>query len=140
MGLSLFINLGGNIKIIIFLIAIFTFSNAQAEWTEEKIAYELCYISVVFNDWKQTRDISNNNLIEENRIMGKHPSNKTIDTYFASLLIINIAISYILHEDYLRLWKIYCIIDHSNAISINNKNGLGQNIEIEYMFKYSIPF
>lgn len=127
-------------KTIILLIIIFTSSTAHAEWTKEKFAHELCYVSVVVNDWMQTRDISKYNLKEENRIMGNHPSNTTIDTYFASLLLINMAINYVLPEDYAKLWKIYCIADHSNAISINNKNGLNQNIGIGYKFEYSIPF
>jgi hypothetical protein len=50
-------------------------------------------------DWQQTLDISNHeDLVESNCIMGKHPTDSEINTYFALALAAQIGTGFLLGE------------------------------------------
>lgn len=110
-------------------------------WTEKKIARELCYLSLLANDYQQTIDISkSDDYFETNKFLGRNPDRCNINTYFLSVAAIHMIGTYLLPEDYAKLWQFRYIYDHSKAIANNDDIGLKQNINVSYRIYYTIKF
>lgn len=72
-------------------------SLAHDEWTKIDTVRQLTFTVVECIDWLQTKEIARNpNYYETNPYLGKHPSQKKVDTYFASCLIGHALVSYLL--------------------------------------------
>lgn len=129
-------------KKIILLIFLLLLSNPVfAEWTEEKVATELCYLSSVINDWAQTRDISkHSDLFETNTFLGEHPKNSKIDLYFTALATLHAVGTYLLPEKYAKVWQLWGAWRHSAAVANNDANGLEQDIGVSYQIRYTLEF
>ena len=129
-------------------IALFTvlilpsFTYAFGSWNQETTARELCFLYTLSNDWQQTLDIAKNPSIysEQNPILGSHPDVSSVNLYFASCAATHALISYILPPRYSKIWQVTWIGIQSNVTENNNDNGLDQDMTIEYVVKFSIPF
>lgn len=126
--------------IIIFLLLIPSVSFGL--WTKKKVARELCFLSLLSTDLKQTIYVANNprSYIEDNKILKQHPSRRKVCIYFIISAIAHATISYILPENYSKVWQVAWIGIQSNVIEYNNSIGLKQDIDIAYRINYTLTF
>lgn len=71
---------------------------AHDGWTQADTAREAVYATLIFIDAKQTHEIANHDLHEQNSVLGAHPSDRSINTYFAATLALQAYIVYLLPE------------------------------------------
>ena len=81
--------------VVILLVATIGYAD---EWTKQDTYRELAFIGLLAVDYLQTRTIVQNpdKYFEYNPIVGKHPTQQTVDIYMASCAIIHPIISYLL--------------------------------------------
>jgi hypothetical protein len=77
------------------------------DWKQEDTAIQTAVTIFMAADWLQTRDISSNpdRFSETNNVLGPHPSLEEVDRYFATCLIGNAVIAYVLPRDIRRWWQ-----------------------------------
>jgi hypothetical protein len=117
-------------------------SFAFGSWNQETTARELCFLFTLSKDWQQTLDIADNpdRYSETNRILGPHPDKKDVNLYFAGCAMAHALVSYMLPPRYSKIWQATWIGIQSSVTEHNNDNGLNQNMEMEYIIAFSIPF
>jgi len=104
-------------------ILIFCFSfpvAAETDWT--RVAMN----TAVVLDWAQTRNIDQHpNLYEENRILGRYPSDAKINRFFiAELLIYNLVGEYLISEKYQAFFYGGIAMVHGDAVLHNYNMGV----------------
>lgn len=127
----------------VLLILLFpVFSYSFGSWSQETTARELCFLYALSKDWQQTLDIAKNpqKYSEQNPILSSHPSVASVNFYFAGCAISHALISYMLPPDYSKIWQIAWIGIQSDVTTHNDENGLEQNMDLNYVVKFSIPF
>ena len=113
-------------KTLIFLILLNFTTSAFAfdEWTKTDTALQATYTVLHVIDWGQTASCANggwhkfetstdsrgttitqHQRSEMNPILGKHPTPSVVHIYFASTLIANTIISYVLPKPYRTIWQ-----------------------------------
>ncbi len=119
-----------------------SFAFSFGSWSQETTARELCFLYTLSKDWQQTLDIAKNpsKYSEENPILGSHPSVNGVNLYFASCAATHALISYMLPPDYSKVWQVTWIGIQSSVTTNNDDNGLEQNMGIDYVVKFSVPF
>ena len=84
----------------ILFILLFLVSPALAEdnkWTKADTARQLTFTAITGVDWLQTKEIARNpKYYETNPYLGKYPSQRKVDTYFAFCVSGHAIISYLL--------------------------------------------
>ena len=85
-------------KFMVVVILLVATTGYAGDWTKQDTYRELAFIGLLAVDYLQTRTIVQNpdKYFEYNSIMGKHPSQQTVDIYMASVAIIHPIISYLL--------------------------------------------
>jgi hypothetical protein len=79
---------------------------AGAPWTNKDKALEGAFVLATAVDWKQTLDIKNHpHLYEQNRLLGSHPTDKTINTYFVSSILLHAVVADQLHGKWRTAWQ-----------------------------------
>ena len=92
--------------IMVCIFVLFSGSCYAGDWTKEDTYRQLAYTAFHAADWAQSLEIaSNDDFYERNFILGKHPSEGRVNTYFAATLITNMAISYFLPQKYRKWWQ-----------------------------------
>ncbi len=132
-----------NIVVSILTVLIFpSISFAFGSWNQETTARELCFLYTLSKDWQQTLDIADNpsKYSEENPVLGSHPDKNNVNMYFASCAATHALVAYILPPNYSKIWQITWIGIQSNVTNHNDRNGLDQNMGINYHVKFSVPF
>ena len=131
-----------SILVFLFVIAMPKHTEAFGSWNQETTARELCFLYALSKDWQQTRDISKNpdKFSESNPFLGPHPSTGKVDRYFATCAATHALVAYMLPPRYSKLWQVTWIGIQSNVTEHNTDNGLDQNMNMEYMITFSIPF
>ncbi|MBU1172127.1 MAG: hypothetical protein KKD44_21440 [Proteobacteria bacterium] len=129
----------------LFFLALVLFpvkSFAFGSWNQETTARELCFLFTLSKDWQQTLDISKNpeKYSEANPFLGAHPDQGKVHTYFAGCAIAHALVAYMLPPRYSKLWQVTWIGIQSSVTEHNNNNGLDQEMGMEYMISFSIPF
>lgn len=78
-------------------------------WTDKDTAFQLGFTALAVIDWAQTinatRMQKDSGIIETNRIMGSSPHPDKVHLYMASAIVTHAAISYLLDEEYRRIWQ-----------------------------------
>lgn len=75
-------------------------------WSTQDKLLEGAFVVATALDWGQTMDIANHpDLYERNRILGRHPSNATINTYFATSILIHAVVADQLHGKWRTAWQ-----------------------------------
>lgn len=117
-------------------------SFAFGSWSQETTARELCFLYTLSKDWQQTLDIARNPSVysEKNPVLGSHPDVNNVNLYFASCAATHALVSYMLPPEYSEIWQLTWIGIQSNVTTENDKNGLEQNMGIDYVVKYSVTF
>jgi hypothetical protein len=119
--------------LIALLLVLCSMPTVQAfdTWTETDTKYQLTYAILHVMDWGQTLDIAKNpdTYYEKNLILGRHPSVKDVNNYFASSLVIHTVIAYMLPEEARRVWQGIWIVMEGNSVSNNFGIGLQFNFD-----------
>jgi hypothetical protein len=99
-----------------------------SKWTTLDTILQSTYAFTLIADWAQTRQICKfDNLQESNPIMGRNPSNKTINIFFVGNFLIHTTISYFLPKPYRTVWQAYFIGVEKEAIEHNKNSGIHIN-------------
>jgi hypothetical protein len=72
------------------------------EWTSADTYREVVYLAVDSVDWAQTRNIARSNGLyyEQNNAIGRHPSVRQVDRYFAEAALAHVGIAYTLPKNW----------------------------------------
>jgi hypothetical protein len=90
-------------------------------WTANNTALELTGTALQAADWSQTRWIASHgsNYHEINPLLGPHPSDGTVNTYFLGSALFRLALSSSLRDPY-RTWTQYLFIVTSGGLVAHN--------------------
>ena len=95
------------------------------EWTREDTTYQAALMVLKGIDWLQTKEIvRNSNYYEINPIMGKYPSQNTVDLYFACSAIGQTVLAYYLPKKYRRICQIIFIGNQFGCVWHNYNIGI----------------
>ena len=98
------------------------------EWTTRDTILQVTCSALKTIDWLQTREIAvNPKYYELNPILGKHPSRRKVDIYFASTLVGHAAISYLLPHPYRTWWQCCWIGISATTVTRNYRLGIRFN-------------
>ena len=117
-------------KKIIYILMLFSLSITPAigsEWSKQDTYRELAWTAILALDYKQTLTIVNDpsKYEEYNPLLGKHPSQRKVEIYFASCAIIHPIISYYLPPQYRKWWQYITIGVEAGAIGNSLRAGIG---------------
>lgn len=122
--------------IVAFVLAISSTPVAADPWSKSDITREAVYLALHVADWGQTRNIvrratvgcdgydGSTNCSERNPILGRNPSIKRVDTYFAVTALAHVAISHALPEEWRKGWQYVTIGMQAGAVGRNYSIGL----------------
>ena len=75
-------------------------------WSTKDKVLEGAFVAATVLDWRQTLDIKNHpGLHEQNSILGRHPSNSTVNTYFATSILLHAVVADQLHGKWRTAWQ-----------------------------------
>src|SRR5512145_3387652 len=75
-------------------------------WSSKDKLLEGAFVLATALDWRQTRDIKHHpHLYEQNRIMGRHPSDTTVDTYFLTTVLLHALVADQLNGKWRTAWQ-----------------------------------
>ena len=104
-----------------------------SDWSNADTAWQASYMALHIADWGQTRNIvrradtgcdGDPTCIERNPFLGRNPSLKRVDTYFAVTALAHTAISYVLPSDWRRGWQMITIGMEAGVVGYNYSIGL----------------
>jgi hypothetical protein len=130
--------------LFIMILSLLTPSSSYSfgSWNQETTARELCFLFSLSTDWKQTLEISKNpdKYSETNPILGDHPDESKVHTYFATCALIHAFVAYMLPPEYSKIWQVTWIGIQSSVTDSNKDNGIDKDINMEYSISFSVPF
>lgn len=101
---------------------------AGEAWSNQDKVLEGAFVVATAFDWRQTMDIKNHpNLCEQNRILGKRPSDGTIHTYFASSILVHAIVANQLHGKWRTAWQSVWIAMEIGTVQRNYALGVRLN-------------
>lgn len=117
-------------------------SYSFGSWNQETTARELCFLFSLSTDWKQTLEIAKNpdKYSETNPILGEHPDESKVHTYFAACALTHALVAYMLPPEYSKIWQVTWIGIQSSVTDSNRDNGIDKDINMEYTISFSVPF
>lgn len=130
-------------NLFVLSIILVSFSGCKTIPIEKQrtLAREFGVWSVMARDYDTTMDIGDHKgLHETNKIMGRHPSDQRILTYFISLGIIHGGIAYALPEEFSKIFQSVYIYDHAKAVINNEKLGLKSKQSSEVYIEWEFEF
>jgi hypothetical protein len=75
-------------------------------WTRKDKLLEGAFVVATAMDWRQTRDIKNHpGLHEQNSILGRHPSDRAVDTYFVTSVLLHAVVADQLSGKWRTAWQ-----------------------------------
>ena len=123
-------------KIILALIVLsFVSVNAGAAdaWSKSDVTREIAYLALHVADWGQTRNIvlrsdtgcdGDSTCIERNPLLGRNPSIKRVDTYFAFTAVAHAVVGYYLPPNWRSGWQMVTIGMEAGIVGHNFSIGL----------------
>lgn len=102
------------------------------DWSSSDTAREAIYLTLHVIDWGQTRNITHRyqrgeDYNETNRVLGKHPSIKRIDSYMAFTALAHIGVAYTLPRKWREAFQ-YTTIGFNLGVVYKN-NGIGLKVD-----------
>lgn len=119
--------------IVAFVLAIAAPVHAADPWSKSDIAREVAYLALHTADWGQTRNIvrradtgcaGDPTCIERNPFLGRNPSIRRVDTYFAVTALAHVVISHALPKDWRQGWQYVTIGMEAGVVGYNYSIGL----------------
>lgn len=116
--------------IILTLLLVPALSQAD-DWTKEDTIREVAYLALHVADWGQTRNIANRGNIyhEVNPILGRNPSIKKVDSYFALTAIAHVIVSYSLPRGWRDAFQ-YSTAGFEAGVAMKN-NSIGLKVDFK---------
>jgi hypothetical protein len=75
-------------------------------WTRNDKLLEGAFVIATALDWRQTREIKHHpNLCEQNSLLGRHPSDTTVDSYFATTVLLHAVVADQLSGKWRTAWQ-----------------------------------
>lgn len=116
--------------ILMLAIATNSWANEDAQkWTTLDTGLQLTYTVAHVMDWTQTLHIARNpnKYYEKNAdaYIGKHPTKKKVNAYFAPTFLIDTVISYSLPKPYRTIWQSFRIGMIYSTVQANRHIGIG---------------
>lgn len=120
------------IKKIIIMLLLCTSANAidltkyyKEDLTDTDKKAILAFNTLQFVDMLQTLEIANNDAYyEKNKIMGKHPSEAQVVTYFVARGLAHYHVTKMIPKKYRGIWHTYNIVYNYNVIKDNHELGI----------------
>lgn len=117
------------VKALLVIVALLMATPCQAAdpWTRGEVAGEVGFLSLLAVDWGQTVRIARSDGLyhENNRVIGRHPSERRVHAYMGAVAVLHVAVMHLLPTDYRRV----CIAASSMVeVGVVGKNvtlGLG---------------
>lgn len=104
------------------------YENTQDDdWTATDWSMLAVYFTMHGMDWAQTLHIARDpkNHIEANGLLGPHPSEGRVNSYFAATLAGYVGVSYLLPNPYRSVWQGTWIHIMYNNVQNNRTHGIG---------------
>jgi len=112
-------------KLLLTILLLFSTIASADDWSQEDTERETIFATLMVLDWRQTMDIARHSDIEEtNPVLGKHPNNARINTYFAASLAAQYLIAQALPAEYRRCWQNAGIVFEATVVGGNYRLGL----------------
>jgi hypothetical protein len=109
---------------LLFLLLLVSPAHAD-EWSRADSYREATYLVLHTMDWAQTREIARNpSYYEQNMMLGKHPSVREVDRYFAAMALAHIGVAYLLPAEWRRPFQYVTIGVELGWVSHNFSIGL----------------
>jgi len=97
-------------------------------WSKEDTARQATFLILETADWLQTKEIARNpKYTEINPILGKCPTQNSVDLYFASCAVAHTAIAYCLPSKYRKWWQYVFIGIQAGCVGHNINAGVSIN-------------
>lgn len=100
---------------------------ANESWSNKDKILEGVFVTSIVMDWDQTSQIHKENRHEINSILGPHPEQSTINTYFISSALLHIIIADQLYDKYRTAWQAIWIGAEVTTVQRNYKLGIRFN-------------
>jgi hypothetical protein len=113
-----------------FILALFLISSPAFadEWSREDTYREAAYLTLHTLDWAQTREIARNPAYyEQNMYLGKHPTVRQVDRYFAAMALAHVGVAYLLPSEWRRPFQYLTIGVELGAVAHNFSIGISAN-------------
>ncbi len=99
-------------------------SRDRKNWTPRDTAFEVLFAALVYVDWKQTIEFTQNrdkypNCYETNPLIGHHPTRKRINAVVAGSLLVHAFTAYQLPQPYRGWWQWVWIGVEADVIHTN---------------------
>ena len=108
-----------------FLLFVTTFSAQADEWTQADTSRQTVYTVLHVIDWRQTIDIARHPEQQEmNPVLGAHPNNSRINTYFATTLAAHYLIAKAFPAEYRKAFQYVTIGVEASVVQSNFALGL----------------
>lgn len=136
------VNYGGVMKRFILIVIILCFCKpVYADWSQDKTARELFFAVTLYKDWMQTLEIARSPWRrEKNKILGSRPHRDNVNIYMGGCLISHALITYMLPDEYARIWQDVWIGIESDVSDGNVLKGHEEYAHIGYRITHTIEF
>jgi len=106
------------------LLPALAFAEDNRTWTRFDTAMEATTAVTLALDWNQTIRIAAAGR-EINPYLGPHPARHTVNTYFASCIVLHAAVAYALPKPYRTIWQGVFIMVEAKVVRDNIRLGWG---------------
>jgi hypothetical protein len=96
---------------------------AAEPWSKTDWAMETAYFGLTLVDWGQTLNLPHG-MSESNVVMGRHPERSTINTYFATCLILHPLITNLLPRPARTIWQAVTVGIEIDTVARNYRFGI----------------
>lgn len=119
--------------IVALIFSIASIPAVAQDWTKADTAREAAYLALLVADWGQTRNIvhradtgcaGDSTCVERNPFLGRNPSIRRVDSYFALSALTHATISYLLPQDWRRGYQMFTIGFQAGIVGYNYSIGL----------------
>ena len=109
-----------------FILSIASPVYAADEWSRADLERESAYMVLHTIDWRQTRYGTKHpeQFAENNPILGKYPSLKRVDTYFAATALLHVGAVHLMPEKWRPAFQYFWIVVEAGYVANNYRIGV----------------
>ena len=111
---------------LLAFLGLFSVTATAGDWNTQDTRFEAAYLVLHAVDWSQTRYIAAHpeRFIEDNPILGEHPSDAEVNRYFLLTGLIHAGIAYALPSDWRRGFQLVTIGIEAGTVARNYRIGI----------------